>query len=79
MGCIYTEPKNYPREPAAHVAIRETFHYLFSCLSVNNGLIHGLPCSLLWVTGVWDCILFLVMCRVALDPPASLWVLSFSG
>ncbi|KAK8487245.1 hypothetical protein V6N13_099784 [Hibiscus sabdariffa] len=22
MGCIYTETKNYPREPAAHVAIR---------------------------------------------------------
>ncbi|XWS34161.1 hypothetical protein CRYUN_Cryun21dG0016400 [Craigia yunnanensis] len=22
MGCIYTEAKNYPREPAAHVAIR---------------------------------------------------------
>lgn len=22
MGCIYTESKNYPREPAAHVAIR---------------------------------------------------------
>lgn len=21
MGCIYTEAKNYPREPAAHVAI----------------------------------------------------------
>jgi len=24
MGCIYTEAKNYPREPAAHVAISET-------------------------------------------------------
>ncbi|KAH9709738.1 Macro domain-containing protein [Citrus sinensis] len=23
MGCIYTEAKNYPREPAAHVAIKE--------------------------------------------------------
>jgi hypothetical protein len=23
MGCIYTEAKNYPREPAAHVAISE--------------------------------------------------------
>jgi hypothetical protein len=22
-GCIYTEAKNYPREPAAHVAISE--------------------------------------------------------
>lgn len=23
MGCIYTDAKNYPREPAAHVAISE--------------------------------------------------------
>lgn len=23
MGCIYTEAKNYPREPATHVAISE--------------------------------------------------------
>jgi hypothetical protein len=23
MGCIYTESKGYPREPAAHVAIRK--------------------------------------------------------
>ncbi|XP_066338232.1 uncharacterized protein [Miscanthus floridulus] len=23
MGCIYTEAKNYPREPASHVAIRQ--------------------------------------------------------
>ena len=28
MGCIYTEAKNYPREPAAHVAISEIFSYL---------------------------------------------------
>lgn len=25
MGCIYTEAKNYPREPAAHVAISKKF------------------------------------------------------
>jgi hypothetical protein len=39
MGCIYTESKNYPREPAAHVAISEkfSFHYssLFSSLVLN--------------------------------------------
>lgn len=29
MGCIYTEAKNYPREPAAHVAISEIS--LFVC------------------------------------------------
>lgn len=29
MGCIYTEAKNYPREPAAHVAISEIFPYMF--------------------------------------------------
>lgn len=28
MGCIYTEAKNYPREPAAHVAISEIFSQL---------------------------------------------------
>lgn len=28
MGCIYTEAKNYPREPAAHVAISEIFNYM---------------------------------------------------
>ncbi|KMT09013.1 hypothetical protein BVRB_6g137190 [Beta vulgaris subsp. vulgaris] len=28
MGCIYTEPKNYPREPAAHVAIRTVRRFL---------------------------------------------------
>ena len=28
MGCIYTEAKNYPREPAAHVAISEIFSLL---------------------------------------------------
>lgn len=27
MGCIYTEAKNYPREPAAHVAISEKISY----------------------------------------------------
>jgi hypothetical protein len=27
MGCIYTEAKNYPREPAAHVAISEIFFF----------------------------------------------------
>ena len=30
MGCIYTEAKNYPREPAAHVAISEFFHSVLS-------------------------------------------------
>lgn len=29
MGCIYTEAKNYPREPAAHVAISENLPYPF--------------------------------------------------
>ncbi|KQK23624.1 hypothetical protein BRADI_1g75010v3 [Brachypodium distachyon] len=28
MGCIYTEAKNYPREPAAHVAIRTVRRFL---------------------------------------------------
>ncbi|XP_027360093.1 protein GDAP2 homolog isoform X2 [Abrus precatorius] len=28
MGCIYTEGKNYPREPAAHVAIRTVRRFL---------------------------------------------------
>lgn len=28
MGCIYTETKNYPREPAAHVAIRTVRRFL---------------------------------------------------
>ncbi|KAG5087932.1 hypothetical protein AAZX31_01G052300 [Glycine max] len=28
MGCIYTEVKNYPREPAAHVAIRTVRRFL---------------------------------------------------
>ncbi|KAE8710188.1 hypothetical protein F3Y22_tig00110327pilonHSYRG00143 [Hibiscus syriacus] len=28
MGCIYTETKNYPREPAAHVAIRTVRQFL---------------------------------------------------
>nr|TKS02939.1 appr-1-p processing enzyme family protein [Populus alba] len=28
MGCIYTESKNYPREPAAHVAIRTIRRFL---------------------------------------------------
>lgn len=28
MGCIYTESKNYPREPAAHVAIRTVRRFL---------------------------------------------------
>ncbi|KAJ8774515.1 hypothetical protein K2173_016961 [Erythroxylum novogranatense] len=28
MGCIYTETKNYPREPAAHVAIRTIRRFL---------------------------------------------------
>lgn len=28
MGCIYTEAKNYPREPAAHVAISEKLSHL---------------------------------------------------
>lgn len=28
MGCIYTENKNYPREPAAHVAIRTVRRFL---------------------------------------------------
>ena len=33
MGCIYTEAKNYPREPAAHVAISELYcQYLLSFL-----------------------------------------------
>lgn len=31
MGCIYTEAKNYPREPAAHVAISK-FLFLFTFL-----------------------------------------------
>ncbi|CAJ1939759.1 unnamed protein product [Sphenostylis stenocarpa] len=34
MGCIYTEAKNYPREPAAHVAI--------STCEVGNGITFGL-------------------------------------
>ncbi len=33
MGCIYTEAKNYPREPAAHVAISEFF--LFNVSFIN--------------------------------------------
>ncbi|EEF48648.1 ganglioside induced differentiation associated protein, putative [Ricinus communis] len=28
VGCIYTEAKNYPREPAAHVAIRTVGRFL---------------------------------------------------
>ncbi|KAG8383055.1 hypothetical protein BUALT_Bualt05G0144900 [Buddleja alternifolia] len=28
VGCIYTEAKNYPREPAAHVAIRAVRRFL---------------------------------------------------
>ncbi|KAK1296690.1 hypothetical protein QJS10_CPB15g01342 [Acorus calamus] len=28
MGCVYTETKNYPREPAAHVAIRTVRRFL---------------------------------------------------
>jgi O-acetyl-ADP-ribose deacetylase (regulator of RNase III) len=28
LGCIYTEAKNYPREPAAHVAIRTVRRFL---------------------------------------------------
>ncbi|CAD6212782.1 unnamed protein product [Miscanthus lutarioriparius] len=28
MGCIYTEAKNYPREPASHVAIRTVRRFL---------------------------------------------------
>ncbi|KAI8527544.1 hypothetical protein RHMOL_Rhmol12G0083400 [Rhododendron molle] len=28
MGCIYTEAKNYPREPAAHVAISEILSHI---------------------------------------------------
>ncbi|EPS66610.1 hypothetical protein M569_08166, partial [Genlisea aurea] len=28
MGCVYTEAKNYPREPAAHVAIRTVRRFL---------------------------------------------------
>uniref|UniRef100_A0A7N0TRJ0 Appr-1-p processing enzyme family protein n=1 Tax=Kalanchoe fedtschenkoi TaxID=63787 RepID=A0A7N0TRJ0_KALFE len=28
MGCIYTEAKNYPREPAAHVAIRTVRRFM---------------------------------------------------
>ncbi|GAU39771.1 hypothetical protein TSUD_220150, partial [Trifolium subterraneum] len=28
IGCIYTEAKNYPREPAAHVAIRTVRRFL---------------------------------------------------
>ncbi|CAN8235979.1 unnamed protein product [Cochlearia groenlandica] len=28
MGCIYTDAKNYPREPAAHVAIRTVRRFL---------------------------------------------------
>jgi hypothetical protein len=46
MGCIYTEAKNYPREPAAHVAISEfIFVYsLFTCalkyfLYVNGNIL----------------------------------------
>lgn len=32
MGCIYTESKNYPREPAAHVAISENYLiYVYGC------------------------------------------------
>ena len=30
MGCIYTEAKNYPREPASHVAISKFFLSLFT-------------------------------------------------
>jgi hypothetical protein len=30
MGCIYTEAKNYPREPASHVAISKFFLPLFT-------------------------------------------------
>lgn len=29
MGCIYTEAKNYPREPAAHVAISKSSRLMF--------------------------------------------------
>jgi len=34
MGCIYTEAKNYPREPAAHVAISEFFNICLISLFV---------------------------------------------
>lgn len=36
MGCIYTEAKNYPREPAAHVAISESLHdELLLCITLQ--------------------------------------------
>lgn len=43
MGCIYTEAKNYPREPAAHVAISElyceyllSFIFMFRCCLITS-------------------------------------------
>ncbi|KAH9774108.1 Macro domain-containing protein [Citrus sinensis] len=48
MGCIYTEAKNYPREPAAHVAIKEAmkplmFHELHK--SPSNELVTFRSCA----------------------------------
>ncbi|XP_066338231.1 uncharacterized protein [Miscanthus floridulus] len=37
MGCIYTEAKNYPREPASHVAIT------YLCVSCSSMPSTGIP------------------------------------
>ncbi|XP_062200868.1 uncharacterized protein LOC133903483 isoform X2 [Phragmites australis] len=39
MGCIYTEAKNYPREPAAHVAIRTVRRFLEKQKSKISGVV----------------------------------------
>lgn len=36
MGCIYTDAKNYPREPAAHVAISKIALELSFCFRLMN-------------------------------------------
>jgi hypothetical protein len=45
MGCIYTEAKNYPREPAAHVAISELSCQYF--VSILFMFLYCLICSML--------------------------------
>lgn len=50
MGCIYTDAKNYPREPAAHVAISKVFCsacYKFGLWELLFSLNFG-PC-LVWI------------------------------
>lgn len=41
MGCIYTEAKNYPREPAAHVAISKKSSFVYSSVDYVDATNHG--------------------------------------